>query len=82
MKADQYGTLAEQKRFSIGYRRPSEIPRSEVERAFQRCRYCRFAVARETGRGILCARIGYAVHLSGGCAIFLPAQIRPKVERP
>ena len=32
MKANQYGTLAEQKRYSIGYRRPSEIPRTEVER--------------------------------------------------
>lgn len=82
MKADQYGTLAEQKRFSIGYRRPSEIPRSEVERAFQRCRYCRSAVARETGKGIFCTRIGYAVQPGGGCANFVPAQSRPKVERP
>lgn len=55
MKADQYGTLAEQKRFSIGYRRPSEMPRSEVERAVQP---------------------------GGGCANFLLAQTRPKVERP
>ena len=81
MKADQYGTLAEQKRFSIGYMRPSEIPRTEVERAFRRCRYCRSAVARGAGTGILCARIGYAVQLGGGCPYFDQEQTRPKVER-
>lgn len=81
MKADQYGTLAEQKRFAIGYRRPSEIPRTEVERAFQRCRYCAEARA-ASGRGIKCARIGYAVQPGGGCPGFHPATTRPKVERP
>lgn len=82
MKSDQYGTLAEQKRFAIGYRRPSEIPRAEVERAFQRCRYCASARARDAGNGILCARIGYAVQPGGGCGHFQPATSRPQVERP
>ena len=82
MKAHQCGTLAEQKRYSIGYRRPSEIPRSEVEAAFKRCRYCAHARARETGAGILCTRIGYAVQPGGGCPSFRPATSRPRVERP
>ena len=82
MKADKYGTLSEQKRFSIGYRRPSEIRRDEVETAFQRCRYCAEARARETGRGIFCARIDYAVQPGGSCPFFRPATSRPQVERP
>lgn len=82
MKAHLCGTLAEQKRYSIGYRRPSEIPRSDVETAFQRCRYCAEARAREIGKGIFCARIDYAVQPGGGCPYFRPARTRPQVERP
>lgn len=82
MKSDQYGTLAEQKRFAIGYRPPSEIPRVEVERAFQRCRYCSSAKARGAGNGIICTRIGYAVQLGGGCGHFHQDTSRPRVERP
>ncbi len=68
MKADPYGTLAEQKRAGVGYRRPSEIPKHDK----RRCHCCSAGRQKKFSGGWLCTMICYSVDKNGRCSGFAP----------
>jgi len=68
VKAEKYGTMAEQARFKNGYKQPSMVEKTH----FNRCRNCAMGKVRHNGRWF-CKLISYATAPGGWCLKHQPA---------
>jgi len=66
MKADQYGTPAEQRRFKQGYQPPSKVVTLGNEERC-RCRGCKHVAVSENLKNFRCKLGDFAVAGSGSC---------------
>lgn len=64
MKPDKYGTMTEQKRYQVNWKRPSDIPWEDARRC-QACRHHRSPNGR-----IRCDLHGFATSVRAGCSSF------------
>ncbi len=66
MKAEKYGTNAEQRRFDIGWLPPGEVPRDQLARCWN-CGHANWLERNGLYTAISCGRIGYRTARRAWC---------------